>query len=87
MRGSDFIFHSVQLMNYKCHEVNFKHGGWYIDSPGWTKNKKAMINPKNEDVKCFQYAATDALNCKEIKYSPKIVSYIKPFINEYNWKE
>ena len=51
------------------------------------KNKKAMINPKNEDVKCFQYAATDALNCKEIKYSPKIVSYIKPFINEYNWKE
>ena len=23
MRGSDFIFHSVQLMHYKCHEVNF----------------------------------------------------------------
>ena len=61
MRGSDFIFDSVQLMYYKCHEVSFKHGSSYIDSPDWTKNKKATIHPKNED-KCFQYAATVALN-------------------------
>ena len=26
MRGSDFIFDSVQLMHYKCHKVNFKRG-------------------------------------------------------------
>ena len=29
-RGSDFIFDSVQLMYYKCHKVNFKHGGSYM---------------------------------------------------------
>ena len=23
MRGSDFIFDSVQLMHYKCHKANF----------------------------------------------------------------
>ena len=27
MRGSDFVFDSVQLMYFKCHKVNFKRGG------------------------------------------------------------
>ena len=27
MRESDYIFDSVQLMCYKCHKVNFRHGG------------------------------------------------------------
>ena len=61
-RGSDFIFDSVQPMHYKCHRVNFRRGGSYIDSPGWIKKKKAKINPKNEDDKCFQYVAMVALN-------------------------
>ena len=33
MRGSDFIFYSVQLMYCKCHKVNFRRCGSYIDSP------------------------------------------------------
>ena len=40
MRGSDFIFDSVQMMYYKCHKVNFRHGGSYVDSPDWIKKKK-----------------------------------------------
>ena len=40
MRGSDFIFDSVQLMYCKCHKVNFKRGGSYTDSPDWIKNKQ-----------------------------------------------
>ena len=43
MRGSDFIFDSVQLMYYKCHKVNFRRGDSYIDSPDWIKKKKATI--------------------------------------------
>ena len=53
MKGSDFIFDSVQMMYYKCHKVNFKHGGSCIDSPDWIKKKKVTINPKNTDDKCF----------------------------------
>ena len=49
MRGRDFIFNSVQLMYCKCHKLNFKRGGSYIDSPDWIKNKKATINSQNED--------------------------------------
>ena len=33
MRGSDFIFDSVQLMYCKCHRVNFIRCGSYYDSP------------------------------------------------------
>ena len=29
--------------------MNFRHGGLYIDSPDWTKKKKATMNPKNID--------------------------------------
>ena len=62
MRGSDFIFESVQLMYYKCHKVNFKREVLYIDSPDWIKKKKTTINPKNTDDRYFQYAITVALN-------------------------
>ena len=41
-------------MYYNCHEVIFKFGGLYIDSPDWIKKKKATINPKNTGDKCFQ---------------------------------
>ena len=51
------------------------------------KNKKATINPKNNDDKCFQYALTVALNYEKIKKDPQRISKIKPFIDQYNWKE
>ena len=35
-----------------------------MNSPQWLKNKKATINPKNNDDKCFQDALTVALNIK-----------------------
>ena len=65
MKGSDFIFDSVQLMYYKCRKVNFIRGGSYTDSTDWIKKKKAAINPQNTDDKCFEYAATVALNYEE----------------------
>ena len=42
-------------MYYKCHKVNFRRGGSYIDFRDWIKKIKATINPKNGDDKCFQY--------------------------------
>ena len=50
------IFDSDQMMYFKCHKVNFRRGGSYIDSPDWIKKKKATIDPKDKDDKCFQYA-------------------------------
>ena len=67
-----------------CHKVKFKRGGLYIDSPDWIKKKKTIINLKNEDDKCLQYAATVALNYKETESHPERVSNIKPLMNKYN---
>ena len=50
------------------------------------KNEKPPISPQNEDDKCFQYAATIALNYKGTDSNPVRVSYIKPFVNKYNWE-
>ena len=62
MRGSNFIFDSVDTPYYDLNKISFSRGGTYIDSPEWLKNKKATINPTNNDGKCFQYALTVALN-------------------------
>ena len=58
MKGSDFVFGSVDLLLYKLHKISLNRGGSYIDSPEWLKNKKATLNPKNKDDKYFQYALT-----------------------------
>ena len=60
MRGSNFIFKSVQLLYYKCHKINFKRGWSYTDSLDWMKKKKATTNPKNTNDRCFQYPVTVA---------------------------
>ena len=62
-------------------------GGSYIDSPTWLKDKKSTMNPKNNDDKCFQNAVTLVLNLDKIKKDPQRVSKIKPFIDQYNWKD
>ena len=50
------------------------------------KNKRVTINPLNNDDKCFQYAATVALNQEIIGTHPERILKVKPFINKYNWK-
>ena len=46
MKGSDFIFDSIQLLYYKCHKNFFKRDGSYIDSPDWIKKKKSNKSKK-----------------------------------------
>ena len=46
MRGSTFVFDSIDLFHYNLHKISLNRGGSYIDSPKWLKNKKATINPK-----------------------------------------
>ena len=62
MRGSEFVPDSIDLLYYHLQKVGFKRGGLYIDSPEWLKNKKATINPQNNDDNCFQYALNVASN-------------------------
>ena len=74
-------------MYYNLHKISLNRGRSYIDYPKWLKNKKTTINLKNNDDKCFQYALTVALNYEQIKKDPQEISKIKPFIEQYDWKE
>ena len=43
------------------------------------KNKKATINPKNNEDNCFQYAITVALKLQDISNHPERVNNVNPF--------
>ena len=54
MRGSESVPDSIDLLYYHLQKVDLKRSGSYIASPEWLKNKKATINPQNNDDNCFQ---------------------------------
>ena len=85
--GSNFVFESVDLLSYHIHKTSLKRGKSYIKSPEWILNKRATINPKNKDNKCFQYSITVALNHQNIENHPERISNNKPFIDQYNWED
>ena len=87
MKGSDFVFDSVHLMYYNCHKISLNCNGSYIDYLDWIKNKtNNNIYLVNYDDKCFQYAATVALNQEEIEKRSEKIGKIKHFINKCNRK-
>ena len=49
-------------------------------------NKRATINPKDKDNKCFKYSTTVTLNHQNIESHPQRILNIKPFIDHYNWE-
>ena len=78
MRGSDFAVDGVNFLYYDFNKISIRK---------WLKDKKSSVNPKNNDHKSFKYAVTLALNLDKINDHPERISKIKPFIEEYNWKD
>ena len=86
MRRSDFEFDGVNLLYYNFNKISLNRGGSYKEPAKWI-GRKSIINPKNNDHKCFQYAVTLALNHDKIDRNPQRISKIRPFIDQYNWKD
>ena len=88
MKGSSFTFERIDLLEYHLHKISLNRGSSYIKSPTWIKNKGVKINLKNtKNHMCFQYAITAALNYQNIDHHPERISKLRPFINNYNWKD
>ena len=69
VKGSYFLFESVDLVDYKLHRVRLMRGGSYVKSPEWLANKKATIHPKNKnDYECLRWSISSALNYKRNYY-------------------
>ena len=90
MGGSELVFDAVNVMYYDLNKISLNRGGSYIptNTASWLSDKKATVNPQNKkDDWCFKYALTVALNYEKVKNNPERISQIKPFIDQYNWKE
>ena len=67
IKGSKFVFESVELMDYELHRIRLRKGGSYIKSSEWLLHKRATINPKNKnDDECLWWSTISALNSNEI---------------------
>ena len=54
-------------MNYKLHKISLRRSGSYIKHSEWLVNKRATINPKNENNdECWQWLTISPLNYNEI---------------------
>ena len=88
MKGSSYIFERIDLLEYHLHKISLNRGSSYINSPEWIKNTEVTINQKNtKNHMRFQYAITAALSYENIDCHLERISKIKPFINNYNWKD
>ena len=83
MKRSEFIFNIVDVLHYNLNKFKYRRV-IYIYSPEQLKNKKATINPKNNDNKCFQYTLAAALIYQSIKKDPQRILKTRPFIDHYN---
>ena len=78
-KGSNFVFESVGLLSYHIHKTSLKRGNSYIKSPEWVASKKAIMNPKNVDNRCFEYSIVATLlhyvikKLKTIKKEYKVI--------------
>ena len=81
------MFESVGLLSYHIHKTSLKRGNSYIKSPEWVASKKAIINRKNKDDRCFEYSIVVALHHIEIKSHPeRIQGSHHLFYCDYNWQ-
>ena len=67
------------------HRLNLTRGSSYIPLPDWLASKKAIINPKNLDEKCFKWSVIAALKWEEIDRDHQRVSKLIRYENEFDW--
>lgn len=84
IRGSGWTFLHTKFLTISMIEYSPITGASYIELPEWIKNKKAVINVKNNDQECFKWAILSA-KYKQNK-DPQRVSKYKNYKNELNFK-
>ena len=63
--GSGWYFKEVEKIEIRTVEFNPTKGSSYIPLPDWISNKKAIVNIKNKDEKCFLWCVLRYLYPKE----------------------
>ena len=82
--GSNWVFQ--RIIRLEIHFANWQPlgGSTFIPLPAKIKNKKAVINPKNEDNQCFEWCVVRALNPVK-KNSERITKELIEQAKSLNW--
>ena len=84
--GSGWIFMEVENLTLHISKWDPVNAGSYIDLPETLKNKKAIINMKNEDNECFKWCVLRALYPKD-KNAERIDKDLKSKQDTINMKD
>ena len=83
--NSKFIFDEVLFMDIDFHQLNLTRGSSYFPLLEWLADKKAIINPQNQDQECFKWAVIAASKWEEIDSHPERTSKLKRFEKGFDW--
>ena len=85
LRDSKFVLDSILYTDISNHRLVLTRGSSYIKLPDWLAKKKAILNPKNLDEKCFKWAVIAGLKWEEIDCHPERVSKLRQYESEFDW--
>ena len=85
LRNSKFVFDRILHMDIDFHRLNLARGSSYIPLPDWLMKKKAIINPRNSDMECFNWAIIAAMKWEEVGNNPERISKLKRYEEEFDW--
>lgn len=82
-RGSGWTISGINYLQMDQTICNSPSGSAYIELPDWMKNKKAVINIKNNDNKCFMWSVLAHLHPAD-QNAERVTKY-SDYVNELNF--
>ncbi len=84
--GSGWRLKSINGLEIKITKYNPLSGSGYSKLPPFIAKKNIVINMRNDDVQCFKWAATRALN-PVVGNPNRITNELKKQTEKYNWDD
>ena len=81
--NSRFVFDEFLCLDVNFHQLNLMRGSSYLPLPDWLARKKVIVDPHNDDEKCFKWSviAVEKVGMKD----PQRVSNLRKFMDNYYW--
>ena len=85
--GSGWILYELTQLQLTTWELNVLRGkGTFFPLPLWIQNKRAVVNVRNVDNKCFMWSVLAALHTPRTKRAPRnLTTYYQKYITYYNF--
>ena len=74
--NSRLRFDEVLFLDISFHRLNLTRGNSYLPLTDWLAQKKAIINPQNNDEECFKWVVIAAENFNEIPRKSTAINHL-----------